>query len=151
MNANSHHFRQLQTVLFRELKQLYKQQLNQELSQITCRVFEKSLVILLEGTITQPERILAEHQNTNLVKKVRESLDRIIQPQIKNIVENVMPFKVVDILSDTTIENNCTGAIVIFELENYSENVAKLNKTQRQKLGADDGVTPALDPSINKA
>jgi uncharacterized protein YbcI len=150
MNANSISFYQFQPLLFQKLKQLYKRQLNQELTQITCRVFEKTLVILLEGTITQPERLLAEHQNKNLAKQVRESLDQVIQPQIKKIIENVMPLKVIDFLSDTTLENNCTGAIVIFELKSCSENAINLSTTEVQKLGVNDDVKPVLNPSINK-
>lgn len=69
--------------------------------------------------IAQPERILAARQNKNLAKKVRESLDQFIQPKIQKIIENVMPLKVIDFLSDATLENNCTGAIIIFEVDNH--------------------------------
>ncbi|MGB5633399.1 MAG: Na-translocating system protein MpsC family protein [Waterburya sp.] len=40
----------------------------------------------------------------------------IIHPQIQDIIEEVLDVKVVDYLSDTTIDNDITGAIAIFEL-----------------------------------
>lgn len=49
----------------------------------------------------------------------------MIHPQIQTIIEEVLNVKVVDFLSDTTIDNNITGAIAIFEfkpkyvLDNY--------------------------------
>lgn len=154
MNANQMTCQQLQQRLFDELKNLYKRELDRELSHITCRVFEKTLVILMEGTITQAEQILADNHKKHLAKKVRQTLDRVIQPQIKSIIEQVLNLKVIDFLSDTTLDNNCTGAIVIFELENCAENplnLTNLTGVESQKLALNGDATPGLNLSTNKA
>lgn len=119
---------QLQQSLFSELQQLYERELEQKLSQISCQVFERTLVIFMEGTITQPEKILAANENKLLAQKVRASLDRIIQPQIKSVIEEVLGMKVVDFLSDTTLDANGTGAIVVFELK--SNELESLESTE---------------------
>ncbi|MEC4804836.1 MAG: DUF2294 domain-containing protein [Jaaginema sp. PMC 1079.18] len=117
MTRNNLISQQLKQDLFSELQQLYERELQHKLSHISCRVFDRTLVIFLEGTVTPPERILANNENQMLAREVRASLDRIIKPQIKSTIEKVLGMKIVDFLCDTTLDTDVTGAIVVFELE----------------------------------
>jgi uncharacterized protein YbcI len=85
------------------------------LSNISYRLFDRTLIVILEGTLTPPEQLLKESDRKQLAEQVRQAIDRIIQPQIKTTIEEVMNVKVIDFLSDTTIDTSCTGAIAIFE------------------------------------
>ena len=76
-----------------------------------------TLIIMLEGTITLPEKLLKNNDRHCLAEEVRKLIDSIIHPQIQSSIEDILNVRVVDFLSDTTIEQNMTGAIAIFEFE----------------------------------
>jgi uncharacterized protein YbcI len=73
----------------------------------------EKLIILIEDSITQPEQILAEEGQIKLAQEVRSELDDAIQPHLKALIEEVLNVKVVDLLSDATLETGRTGAIVV--------------------------------------
>ena len=70
---------------------------------------------MLDGTITSPEKLLKNNAHLDLAKEVRQVIDSVIQPQIQNTVEEILDVKVIDFLTDTTIDNDITGGISIFE------------------------------------
>lgn len=72
---------------------------------------------MLDGTITSPERLLKNNDRLDLARQVREAIDEFIQPQIQDMIEEILDVKVVDFLSDTTFDSDMTGAIAIFELK----------------------------------
>ncbi|MBE9167204.1 DUF2294 domain-containing protein [Pleurocapsales cyanobacterium LEGE 06147] len=106
---------QLEKILSPKIKSIYKKQLEHQLSNISYRLFERTLVVILEGTVTPPEQLLKQSNCQQLAEQVRRAIDRIIQPQIKTTIEEAMNVKVIDFLSDTTIDTNRTAAIAIFE------------------------------------
>jgi uncharacterized protein YbcI len=100
-----------------QIKQIYIQQLEQELSRISCRIFDQVLILVLEGVITPPENLLNQNNNLRLVSQVRSVFDQMIQDQIKVLIEQTLNVTVIDFLFDTGIESGRTGAIVIFEFQ----------------------------------
>lgn len=107
---------QLEKILSPKIKNIYKKLLEHQLSNISYRLFDRTLIVILEGTVTPPEQLLSQQSDRKqLAKKFRRAIDRIIQPQIKTTIEEVMNVKVIDFLSDTTIDTSRTGAIAIFE------------------------------------
>jgi uncharacterized protein YbcI len=115
MNKISITTEQLEKILSPKIRSIYKKQLEHQLSAISYRLFDRTLVVILEGTLTPPEQLLKQSDRQQLAKQVRQAIDRIIQPQIKTTIEEVMNVKVIDFLSDTTIDTSRTGAIAIFE------------------------------------
>ncbi len=109
--------KKVESLLSRRIRDIYQERLEQKLDNISYRLFDRTLIIMLEGTITSPEMLLKQSDRHRLVEEVRDSIDSIIHPQIQDTIENILNVKVVDFLSDTTIENNMTGAIAIFEFE----------------------------------
>ena len=91
--------------------------LGHQLDNISYKLFNRTLIVMLEGTITSPEKLLKDNNLLFLAKQVREAIDSVIYPQIKEIIEEVMNVKVIDFLIDTTIDNNLTGAIAILEFK----------------------------------
>jgi uncharacterized protein YbcI len=61
--------------------------------------------------------LLKWYNNQELAKKVRNFFDKMLQPKIKDSVEEVLNVTVTDFLSETNIETARTGAIAIFELQ----------------------------------
>lgn len=106
----------LENILSQKIQDIYQHQLKQQLQNISFRIFDRTLIIIMEGTVTAPEKLLSQSDRLILAKQVRQAIDLTIQPQIKNTIEEVMDVTIVDFLCDTTIDNNCTAAIAIFEL-----------------------------------
>ncbi len=115
MNTKNIKVKKIDSILSQKIQDIYQQQLNHQLKSISYRLFERTLVITLEGTITYPEKLLKTNNHLYLAEQVRKAIDSVIHPQIQNIIEEALNVKVVDFLSDTTIDNDLTGAIAIFE------------------------------------
>ena len=117
MNRKVIRIKQIESLLSQKIKNVYRNLLEHKLNNVSYKLFDRTLVITLEGIITSPEKLLKDNDRLDLAKQVREAIDRIIHPQIKDIIEEVLDVKIVDYLSDTTIDNDTTGAIAIFEFE----------------------------------
>lgn len=104
----------LKALLSQRIKALYEQQLQHQLDEINFKLSEKNLIIIMEGTLTKPEQILVERDRVELAQQMRTVLNKVIQPQIRQVIEEVMDVTVVDFLSDTTTETGRTGAIAVF-------------------------------------
>ncbi len=105
--------KKLETILSERIQNLYQKQLQHQIEEITYHFFDNTLIIMMEGTLTQAEQLLNENQHQQLAKQVREVIDKLIQPKIITSIEEVMDVKVVDFLCDTTIDTSRTGAIAI--------------------------------------
>ncbi|WP_255414094.1 DUF2294 domain-containing protein [Pleurocapsa sp. CCALA 161] len=106
---------QIKSILSQKIEDIYQQQLEHKINNISYKLFDNILVIILEGIITSPEKLLKDHDHIYLAKQVRKAVDNIVHPQIKEIIEEVLDVKIIDFLSDTTIKSDLTGAIAIFE------------------------------------
>lgn len=121
MSNLSIHKKVLEDVLSPKIRDIYKNQLKHQLDSVSFYLFERTLIVILEGTVTPPEKMLNNNEKICLAKKVRKVIDSILKPQLKKIIEDVMNVKVVDFLCDTTLESDCTSAIIIFERQKPSE------------------------------
>jgi uncharacterized protein YbcI len=128
MKRNEIKIKQIESLLSQRIEDVYQQQLKHKIDAISYKLFDRALVILLEGTITSAEKLLKNNDNLQLAKQVRKALDNVIHPQIQNIIEEVLDVKVIDFLSDTTINSNLTGAIAIFEFKHKSKHEFKPKK-----------------------
>jgi uncharacterized protein YbcI len=108
---------QLQSVLSQRIKDIYKARLKQQLNAISYHLFDKTLVIIIEGSVTQVEQLLNTNERQQLAKQMRRAIDNIINPQIKIIIEEVMKVNIIDFMSDTAIDSKRTAAIAIFEFK----------------------------------
>jgi uncharacterized protein YbcI len=98
--------KKLESFLSKRIKDIYEVQLKQQVSIITYQLFEQTLVIVMDGSITQVEQFLIENERQELAKQVRETIDNIVSPQIRSTIEEVMEVNVIDFLFDTTIDSN---------------------------------------------
>lgn len=104
---------QVEREISQKLQALYKKHLGHQPSKVTCQLFGTRLAIVLENSVTQPEQLLAEEGQVELAEKVREDLNAAMQPQIKNLVGEILGVDVLDILSDATLTTGRTGIIVV--------------------------------------
>jgi uncharacterized protein YbcI len=103
---------QLERTLSQRIQTLYRNQLGHQPSKVSCQLLDEKVAIVLENAVTRPEQILVE-EDSPLAAKVRHDLDEAIQPQLTNLIQEVLEVEVLDFLSDTTLETGRTGIIGI--------------------------------------
>jgi uncharacterized protein YbcI len=104
---------QLERTLSQRIQALYRTQLEHRPSQVFCQMFDEKIAIILEDVVTQPEQLLVESGKEELGEKVRQELDRALQPQLKDLIEEVVGVEVLDILSNTKIDTGRTATVAI--------------------------------------
>lgn len=115
MNRASNIKTEIENFISEKLKRLYLNYLEQDLHEISFQWLDDKLIIVVEGTVTPPEQMLYQHERQNLAYQIREAIDELVLPQVKETLEERMEIKVTDFLSDTTIQTGRTGVIAIFE------------------------------------
>ncbi|ELS05239.1 hypothetical protein Xen7305DRAFT_00049820 [Xenococcus sp. PCC 7305] len=117
MNKKVIRTKEIENLLSQKIRDAYQDRLEHKLDKVSYKLFDHTLVVMLEGITTSPEKVLRNNDRIYLANQVREVIDNVMQSQIQEIIEEVFDIKVVDFLSDTTIDNNLTGAIAIFEFK----------------------------------
>lgn len=107
---------QLERLLSQRLQALYREQLGHQPSKVSCQLFDEKVAIIVEDSITPPEQLLANTGQAELAQQVRADLDKAIQPQLKEVIEEVLNVNVLDLLSDATIETGRTGIIAVLDV-----------------------------------
>jgi len=104
---------QLQRRLSQEIQALYRQQLGHRSGKVSCQLFNEKLTIIIEESITKPERLLSRESDNALVEQVHADLDEAIRPEMKQLIESILEREVVDLMSDASLETGRTGIIAI--------------------------------------
>lgn len=107
---------QLERLLSQRLQALYREQLGHQPGKVTCQLFDEKVAIIVEDSITPPEQLLANSGQVELAEQVREDLDKAIQPQLKELIEDVLGVAVLDLLSDATLKTGRTGIIAVLDI-----------------------------------
>jgi uncharacterized protein YbcI len=118
---------QLERTLSQRIQALYRNQLGHQPSKVTCQLFDEKLAILLEDSITQPEQLLVESGQEALAEQVRLDLDKALQPQLKQLIEEIVGVSVVDLLSNATLATGRTGTIAVLAAAPKVRNSAASN------------------------
>jgi uncharacterized protein YbcI len=104
---------QLERTLSQRIQALYRTQLEHQPSRVVCQIFDEKIAIILEDSITQPEQLLVNKGQEELAEKVRSELDDALQPQLKELIEEVVGVAVIDILSNSKIETGRAATVAI--------------------------------------
>ncbi|MFN6518617.1 MAG: DUF2294 domain-containing protein [Nostoc sp. CreGUA01] len=106
---------QLETEISEQIKSLYHEKLGKPPSQIICHFFDNEIVISIENSLTPVEETLLQGGCDSLAEKVRLYLDRIIKPQLKKIIEEIIGKSVLDLMTNTNLATGRTGIIVVLK------------------------------------
>lgn len=104
---------QLERSLSQRIRALYLSQLGHRVSEVDCTLLEAKIAIVLEQSVTQPEQLLVEQGEDELVKELHNELDEAIRPHLKKLIEEIVGVPVIDLLSDAALETERTGIIAI--------------------------------------
>jgi uncharacterized protein YbcI len=130
---------QLERELSHRIGFLYSSQLGQRLSKIICHFFDKKLAITLENSVTPAEQTLINGGYEILAEEVRLDLDKIMKPQLKNLIEEVVGNPVLDLMGSTNLATSRTGIIVILKQLPDVRNPESIPKVKRKTLANEDG------------
>jgi uncharacterized protein YbcI len=120
---------QLERELAQRIGALYHAQLGQRPSRVICHFFDTQLAITFENSVTLAEQSLMQAGKDNLAEKVRLDLDKIIQPQIKQIIEEIIEQPVLELIGYTSLISGRTAMIVILKQLPQVRNPGAIPKT----------------------
>ncbi|MBH8562993.1 DUF2294 domain-containing protein [Nostoc sp. CENA67] len=106
---------QLEREITQRLSSLYNEILGQRPNQIICHFFDTELVISLENSVTQTERILMYEGYENLAEQVRSSLYKILKPQLQGLIEQIIGSPIIDLMLNTNLVTGRTGIIIVLK------------------------------------
>jgi uncharacterized protein YbcI len=104
---------QLERSISQRIQTLYCEQLGHRPDRVTCDIVDDRIHVIMENAITQAEQLLSNTGKEELIEQVRLELEQAIEPMLKELIEEVVGIKVVDLLSDTTLETGRSGMIVV--------------------------------------
>ena len=104
---------QTERELSQKIQALYKKHLGHQPSKVSCQLFSSKLVVVLEDSVTQPEKLLVEGGSWSLLRRFVANINEAMQPQIKALIESILGVTILDLLSDATIESGRTGIIAV--------------------------------------
>jgi uncharacterized protein YbcI len=128
---------QLERILSQRIQALYRTELGQQPSRVQCQIFDGKVMIILEDSITKPEKVLVENGHEELAEQVREDLDKVLNPQLMDLIQEIVGVEVVDLLSDSTLKTGRVGTIaVLADTPHYRE--SQNRKTRGENTDPDD-------------
>jgi uncharacterized protein YbcI len=132
---------QVERTLAQRIQALYREQLGHQPTKVICQLSDQNVVIVMEGSITAPELLLAQTGRQELAEQVRSDLDDAIQPQLKALIEETLNVTVLEILSDATLETGRTGIIAVLT-DTPTVRTPTANHKARRRTLSDTSLTP---------
>ncbi|MEH2213713.1 DUF2294 domain-containing protein [Nostoc sp.] len=106
---------QLETEISQRIISLYNDRLGKSPSQIICHFFDTEIVISLENSVTQAEQTLLKGGYDTLAEQVRLYLEKIIKPDLKKLIEEIIGQPVLYLMTNTNLATGRTGIVVILK------------------------------------
>ena len=118
MHSRISHSQNIEHILAERIQSLFIDQLGHQPEDIYCRFLDNKLTIVIENAITKPEKLLIAAGYQDIVKKARGSIEEILQPEFKKIIEEISNSQVSNILFATHLDTNYVSIIALFA-DNY--------------------------------
>lgn len=125
---------QLERNLSQSIQALYSSQLGHRPAKVTCQLFDTTLAIVMEDSITEPEQLLIQKGQEELAEQVRSGLDEAIEPKLKELIEEILEVKVLDLLCDATLETGRSGIITVLSQTPSVRNPDTIPKVKTKSL-----------------
>lgn len=133
MTENSPTRGQLERNLSQRIQSFYANQLGHRPTKVTCQLFDAKLAIVIEDSVTLPEKLLINQGQEKLAEQVRSGLDEAIEPQLKQLIEEILEIKVLDLLSDVTLNTGRGGIIAVLSDTPSVRNPEAIPKVKKNK------------------
>ena len=104
---------QLEQILSQRIQCFYRDRLGHQPANVSCQLFNNNVVIVIEDSLTSSEQVLLKNEQRELAQQVRSDLDKVIQAEIKTLIEEILKVSVIDLLSDATLETGRSATIAV--------------------------------------
>lgn len=105
----------LEQQIARTIQHFYARLLGDSQCQVSCHLSNQILTIVIENSISIPEKLTLNSRQSDPVFRWRSELETAIQSQIRSAIEAEFKVPVLDILIDTNLQTHRTGLILILE------------------------------------
>ena len=113
--TSSHTLEQLEQNLSERIQVLYFTQLRHKPNKVSCQLKDKTLTIIVDNPITQPERLLTQRGKWELAEQVRFTIHKAFQPQLKVLIEDVIGVAVLELVGDSQLQTGRTIILAILD------------------------------------
>lgn len=130
---------QLEERLSQRVINTYITLLGHQPRQVSCKLADKTLTIIVEGSITKPEQLIAMQGNQPLAEQVRYNIQKALQSHIQSLIEELFAVPVIDILSRSKPNTSHASIIAILEATPQVQSSYKVLQTKQEKKLEKDG------------
>ncbi len=104
---------QLEQTLAQQIQVLYLTSLGHKPERVSCKLVERTLLIVVEDPTTRMEKFLAASGKQQLAEQVRTNIHKAFQPQLKALIEEVFEVDLIDFLGDSNFYTGRTSITAI--------------------------------------
>ncbi|MDJ0694196.1 Na-translocating system protein MpsC family protein [Mastigocoleus sp. MO_188.B34] len=102
-------------IISQNIYSLFWTQLKHEPSEVHCKSYDNQLIIVIRNGLTKAEQLLILNGYIEIAKKVRDSIEEILQPQLKKIIEEAVDTKISELLFATHPEADYVSLIALMK------------------------------------
>ena len=106
-------YRQIETELSQQIRNFYLEKIDLKPQKITCKLFSKYLVVVVDNAVTPIESNLWRAGDYNLMEQVRNEVDAILKSELSKLISEFLEVEVVELLSKTALETNRSIVLAI--------------------------------------
>jgi len=105
---------QFEQQLLESIQDIYLKTLGHQPQQISCKLVDKNLTVIIEDSLTQPEQLLIDNGKQELAQQVRTNIHLAFEPYLKSTIEDVTAIPLTDIISKSSLATGRTSIVAIF-------------------------------------
>ena len=105
---------QFEQKLLESIQDIYLKTLGHQPQQLSCKLVDKNLTVIIEDSITQPEQLLIDNGKQELAQQVRTNIHLAFEPYLKSTIEKLTAIPLTDIISKSSLATGRTSIVAIF-------------------------------------
>jgi len=128
---------QLERALGQRIQTLFRDRVGQRPSRAVCQMFDESLTIVLEETVSPPERTLMETGQGALAKQLRSQLNEAMKPALKSEIAAILDSEVMTVLLDSDLDSGYSSVTAILQQPPLVRDPQSIPKLRRERFDSD--------------
>lgn len=125
---------QLERALGQRMQTVFRDRIGQRPSRAVCQMFDESLTIVLEETVSPAERTLIEAGQVDLAKRLRSQLHESLKPSLKAEIAAIVDQEVMTVLLDADLDSGYSSLTAILQAPPLVRDPQSIPKLRREKL-----------------
>lgn len=105
---------QFEQQLLECIQDVYLKTLGHQPQQLSCKLVDNNLTVIIEDSITQPEQLLIDNGHQELAQQVRTNIHLAFEPYLKSSIEKLTAIPLTDIISKSSLATGRTSIVAIF-------------------------------------